>query len=82
MIASPESFLIGSAGSLNKSAIDNSYSLSKIIKKTRRKVYRYQKGDYESMRSDALKFAKERYFNGYSVGCNNASDYRCITIVT
>ena len=23
------------------------------IKKTRRKVYRYQKGDYESMRSDA-----------------------------
>ena len=32
----------------------------------RRKVYRYQKGDYESMRSDALRFAKERYFNGYS----------------
>ena len=36
------------------------------IKKPRRKVYRYQKGYYESMRSDALKFAKERYFNGYS----------------
>ena len=36
------------------------------IKKPRRKV-RYQKGDYESMRSDALRFAKERYFNGYSV---------------
>ena len=36
------------------------------IKKPRRKVYRYQKGDYESMRSDALRFAKERYFNGYS----------------
>ena len=36
------------------------------IKKPRRKVYHYQKGDYESMRSDALKFAKERYFNGYS----------------
>ena len=32
--------------------------------KHRRKVYRYQKGDYESMRSDALRFAKERYFNG------------------
>ena len=30
------------------------------IKKPRRKVYRYQKGDYESMRSDALRFAKER----------------------
>ena len=36
------------------------------IKKPQRKVYRYQKGDFESMRSDALKFAKERYFNGYS----------------
>ena len=36
------------------------------IKKPRRKVYRCQKGDYESMRSDALRFAKERYFNGYS----------------
>ena len=36
------------------------------IKKPQRKVYRYQKGDYESMRSDALRFAKEKYFNGYS----------------
>ena len=36
------------------------------IKKPRRKVYRYQKGDYESMRAETLKFAKERYFNGYS----------------
>ena len=32
------------------------------IKKLRRKVYRYQKGDYESMRAETLKFAKERYF--------------------
>ena len=29
-------------------------------------MYRYQKDDYESMRADALRFAKERYFNGYS----------------
>ncbi|MCG8069027.1 MAG: hypothetical protein JAY84_14305, partial [Candidatus Thiodiazotropha taylori] len=36
------------------------------VKKPRRKVYRYQKGDYESMRADTMKFAKERYFNGYS----------------
>ena len=36
------------------------------IKKPQRKVYRYQKCDYESMRSDALRFAQERYFNGYS----------------
>ena len=36
------------------------------IKKPKRKVYRYQKGDYESMRKDTLKFAKENYFNGHS----------------
>ena len=36
------------------------------IKTPRRKIYRYQKGDYESMRSDALRFANERYFNGNS----------------
>ena len=29
-------------------------------------MYRYQKGDYESMRADTLKFAKEKYFSGYS----------------
>ena len=29
------------------------------IKKPRRKVYLYQKGDYESMRKDILEFAKE-----------------------
>ena len=29
-------------------------------------MYKYQKGDYESMKGDALKFAKEKYFNGYS----------------
>ena len=36
------------------------------IKKLRRKVYLYQKGDYESMRKDTLEFAKEKYFNGHS----------------
>ena len=36
------------------------------IKKPRRKVYLYQKGDYESMRKDTLEFAKEKYFNGQS----------------
>ena len=29
-------------------------------------MYRYQKGVYESMRAETLKFAKERYFNGSS----------------
>ena len=33
------------------------------IKKPRRKVYLYQRGDFESMRKDALEFAKEKHFN-------------------
>ena len=39
------------------------------IKKPRRKVYLYQKGDYESMRKDTLEFAKEKILQwslGYS----------------
>ena len=36
------------------------------IKKPGRKVYLYQKGDYESMRKDTLEFAKEKYFNSHS----------------
>ena len=31
------------------------------IQKPKRKVYQYQKGDYESMRKDTMKFAKEMY---------------------
>ena len=48
-------------------------------KKTRRKVYHYQKGDYESMRSDALRFAKERYFNGYSNSRPGQENFNLIT---
>ena len=33
------------------------------VKKPRRKVYLYQKGDYECMRKDTL---EEKYFNGHS----------------
>ena len=29
-------------------------------------MYKYQKGDYESMKANTLKFAKEKYFSGYS----------------
>ena len=36
------------------------------IKKPRKKVYLYQKGNYESMRKDTLEFAKEKYFSGHS----------------
>ena len=42
-------------------------------------MYRYQKGDYESMRSDALKFAKESYFNGYSDTRSVQEDFNLIT---
>ena len=36
------------------------------IKKPRRNLYLYQKGDYESTRKDTLEFAKEKYFSGHS----------------
>ena len=49
------------------------------IKIPRRKVYRYQKGDYKSMRSDALRFAKERYFNGYSDSRSVQENFNLIT---
>ena len=49
------------------------------IKKPRRKVYRYQKGYYESMRAETLKFAKERYFNGYSDTRSVQENFNLIT---
>ena len=49
------------------------------IIKPRRKVYRNQKGDYESMRSGALRFAKERYFNGYSDSRSVQANFNLIT---
>ena len=49
------------------------------IKKPRKKVYRYQKGDYESMRADTLKFAKEKYFNGYSDTRSVQQNFNLIT---
>ena len=50
-----------------------------IIEKPMRKVYRYQKGDYESMRAETLKFAKERYFNGYSDTRSVQENFNLIT---
>ena len=49
------------------------------IKKPRRKVYRYQKGDYESMRTETLTFAKEKYFNGYSDTRSVQENFNVIT---
>ena len=36
------------------------------MKKPWMKVYSYQKGDFETVRKDALRFANEKYFNGHS----------------
>ena len=49
------------------------------IKKTSKEGISYQKGDYESMRSDALRFAKERYFNGYSDSRSVQENFNLIT---
>ena len=49
------------------------------IKKPKRKVYKYQKGDYESMKADVLKFAKEEYFNGYSGTLSVQENFNLIT---
>ena len=40
---------------------------------------KYQKGDYESMKGDALKFAKEKYFNGYSGTRSVQENFNLIT---
>ena len=42
-------------------------------------MYRYLKGDYESMRKDTLKFAKERYFNGHSDSRSVQENFNLIT---
>ena len=44
-----------------------------------RKMYRYQKGDYESMRKDTLKFAKVKYFNGHSDTRSVQENFNLIT---
>ena len=49
------------------------------IKKSKRKVTKYQKGDYESMKADALNFAKEKYFNGYSDTRSVQDNFNLIT---
>ena len=42
-------------------------------------MYRYQKGDYESMRKGTLKFAKEKYFNGHSYTRSVQENFNLIT---
>ena len=49
------------------------------LTKLKRKLHRYKKGDYESTRNDALKFAKEKYFNGYSDTCSVQENFNFIT---
>ena len=42
-------------------------------------MYGYQKGDYESMRKDTLKFAKEKYFHGHSDTRSVQENFNLIT---
>ena len=42
-------------------------------------MYRYQKGDYESIRAETLKFANEKYFNGYSDTRSVQENFNLIT---
>ena len=51
------------------------------IKKPWRKVYSYQKGDFETMRKDALRFANEKYFNGHSDARSVQENFNLITSV-
>ena len=48
-------------------------------KKSRKKEYLYQKGNFNSTRKDASDFAKDRYFNGYS---NNRSAQENFNLIT
>ena len=50
------------------------------IKKPRMKVYSYQKGDFETMRKEALRLAKEKYFNGHSDARSVQENFNVITI--
>ena len=42
-------------------------------------MYRYQKGDFESMGAESPTFAKERYFNGYSDTRSVQENFNLIT---
>ena len=48
-------------------------------KKPWRKVYLYQKGDFESMRKDVSDFAKDRYFNDNTDNCSVQENFDLIT---
>ena len=48
-------------------------------KKPRRKVFLYQKGNFESMRKDTSDFAKDKYFNGYSDNSSVQENFDLIT---
>ena len=48
-------------------------------KKPRRKVFLYQKGNFELMRKDASDFAKDKYFSGYSDNRSVQENFDLIT---
>ena len=50
-----------------------------LRKKRRRKVYLYQKGDFDSMRRDSSNFAKDKYFSGRSGSRSVQENFNLIT---
>ena len=53
--------------------------IKKETSEPRRKVYLYQKGDYESVRKGAFEFAKEKYFNGFPDTRSVQENFKLIT---
>ena len=49
------------------------------VKKPHKKVYSYQKGDFETMRKDVLRVAKEKYFNGHLDARSVQENFNLIT---
>ena len=48
-------------------------------KKPRRKVYLFQKGDFDSIRRDSSNFAKEKYFSSHSGSRSVQENFSLIT---
>ena len=75
-------FLLSNANKTSNNSDSELRTLEVYIslkRKLRRKVYLYQKGDFESMRKDTSDFAKDRYFNEYSDNRSVQENFDLIT---
>ena len=48
------------------------------VKQPKRKFFQYAKGDYQSIKQDARKFTREKYFNGYQDNRDINTNWRMI----